>query len=217
MRENDCVVVMEGFESSPLYFPEKGNRIELLALLEYLQLRKCYLTDYQFLLFSTMADKFVGQKVAHVDVPSVDELDPKDYANGIWVISKTYELIRNLDEAQILKVYRDEYHIADLIVELDKKMPESEQLGETLIRARWVPATSNYLHVGDKVGFVSEDTLRPIREATVTDFAWREIQRDELNRPVYAELPVLDWHWRDENGKVTNVYSAPFVKKVACA
>lgn len=148
---NRAIVKPKG-EDIGVYLHWNGGIDSVTAFLEYCKLKEYrnfggkFADGYGIARFCQVVGNFFGGGLS-IGVET-DVKETKEYAecidNGIYIIDG-WDIVDRISPYDV----REGYDLKDMLLEIDKRQPESEQLGEDYIVAEEVNATE--LEIGDKV------------------------------------------------------------------
>lgn len=129
-----------------VYLHWNGGRDSVEAFLTYCKLKGYRSPDqdgYGWARFCQVVGNFFGGSNS-VGISTVSNLDCDNWDNGVYII-KGWEII---DRKYFDGEEQQEYDLQEMLIEIDKCMPEREQLGDYL---KAVEVDTMTLEVGDKV------------------------------------------------------------------
>lgn len=135
-----------------IYLHWNGGRDSVEAFLTYCKM-KGYRTpesdNYGWASLGAVITNFFGADGTSIGIDIVSRLDCNNFDNGVYII-KDWEIIdRKFFEGR----EQDQYDLKEMLLEIDKSMPENAQLGEEFISAEEIEPSN--LKIGDKV-FIQE-------------------------------------------------------------
>lgn len=150
---NRAVITTEkNFENNGVgvYLHWNGGYDSVSAFLKYCEIKGYRTPDtdnYGWARLCQVVGNFFGGSTS-VGIDTVDKLDCDNYDNGVYII-KGWEIV---DRKHKRHAEQMEYEMEEMLLEIDKAMPEKEQIGEYL-KAKEIPTED--LKVGDIV-FIKE-------------------------------------------------------------
>ena len=152
MGNRAVITTKENFENNGvgIYLHWNGGYDSVSAFLKYCEL-KGYRTpdtdDYGWARLCQVIGNFFGGSTS-IGINTVDKLDCDNYDNGVYII-KGWEIV---DRKHFKGAEQMNYELEEMLLEIDKCMPDDEQIGEYL-KAKEIPTEE--LKVGDVV-FIRE-------------------------------------------------------------
>lgn len=150
---NRAVITTEkNFENNGVgvYLHWNGGYDSVSAFLKYCEIKGYRTPDtdnYGWARLCQVIGNFFGGSTS-IGIDTVDKLDCDNYDNGVYII-KGWEIV---DRKHKRYAEQMEYEMEEMLLEIDKAMPEKEQIGEYL-KAKEIPTED--LKVGDTV-FIKE-------------------------------------------------------------
>lgn len=150
---NRAVITTEkNFENNGVgvYLHWNGGYDSVSTFLKYCEIKGYRTPDtdnYGWARLCQVIGNFFGGSTS-VGIDTVDKLDCDNYDNGVYII-KGWEIV---DRKHKRYAEQMEYEMEEMLLEIDKAMPEDEQIGEYL-KAKEIPTED--LKVGDTV-FIKE-------------------------------------------------------------
>ena len=138
-----------------VYLHWNGGRDSVEAFLTYCKLKGYRSPDqdsYGWARFCQVVGNFFGGSNS-VGIDTVRRLDCDNWDNGVYII-KGWEIV---DRKYFEGEEQQEYDLQEMLIEIDKAMPEKEQLGDYL---KAVEVDTSTLKVGDKV-FIPQYNGKP--------------------------------------------------------
>lgn len=136
-------------ESIGVYLHWNGGRDSVEAFLKYCELKGYRAPDQDYYgwarLCQVIGNYFGGIYSVGIDNFSKDAGEWQD--NGTYIIEGWQIIDRKCWDSSYIEQYI--YDLTDMLVEIDKAQPESEQLGEEFLRAAEIPTSE--LKIGDEV------------------------------------------------------------------
>ena len=150
---NRAVITTEkNFENNGVgvYLHWNGGYDSVSAFLKYCEIKGYRAPDtdnYGWARLCQVIGNFFGGSTS-IGIDTVDKLDCDNYDNGVYII-KGWEIV---DRKHKRYAEQMEYEMEEMLLEIDNRMPEDEQIGEYL-KAKEIPTED--LKVGDTV-FIKE-------------------------------------------------------------
>lgn len=154
MGNRAVICTKENYENNGVgvYLHWNGGYDSVSAFLKYCELKGYRTPDtdcYGFARLCQVIGNFFGGALS-VGINTVDRLDCDNWDNGVYII-KGWKIVdrKHFDGAEQMN-----YKLEDILEQIDKSMPEAEQLGEYL-KAKEIP--TNKVKVGDTVYIMDFD------------------------------------------------------------
>ena len=152
MGNRAVITTKEDFENNGIgiYLHWNGGYDSVSAFLKYCELKGYRTPDtdnYGWARLCQVIGNFFGGSTS-VGIDTVDKLDCDNYDNGVYII-EGWEIV---DRKHKRHAEQMEYDLEEMLLEIDKAMPEQEQIGEYL-QAKEM--STEDLNVGDTV-FIQE-------------------------------------------------------------
>lgn len=154
MGNRAVITTKENYENNGVgvYLHWNGGYDSVSAFLKYCELKGYRTPDtdcYGFARLCQVIGNFFGGALS-VGINTVDRLDCDNWDNGVYII-KGWKIVdrKHFDGAEQMN-----YKLEDMLEQIDKSMPEAEQLGEYL-KAKEIP--TNKVKVGDTVYIMDFD------------------------------------------------------------
>lgn len=163
--------------STGVYLHWNGGKNSVTAFLKYCELKefRSFTDSYGIARFCQVVGNFFGGGLSlgiESDIEATEEY-AEGIDNGIYIVDG-WKIVDHIGSS-----YSDNYDLTEMLLEIDKRQPGKEQLGEAYIKAEEVDAKD--LDLGDKVAVLDLEGHSEICE--VVDFTadWKE-----------GTLPVID-------------------------
>ena len=130
-----------------VYLHWNGGRDSVEAFLKYCELKEYRAPDYDCYGWARLCQvigNFFGGTTS-IGIDKCCNLDCDNYDNGVYIISG-WEIV---DRKYGPSSEQDSYDLLEMLIEIDKSQPKSEQLGEEFLMAKEVDVSE--LSVGDTV------------------------------------------------------------------
>lgn len=191
MGNRAVITTRENFENNGIgiYLHWNGGRDSVEAFLKYCELKGYRTPDtdnYGWArLCQVIGNFFGGANSVGIDV--VSNLDCDNFDNGVYII-KGWEIVgrEHFDGVEQMN-----YRLEDMLMDIDKSMPQEEQFGDYL-KAKEIP--TNEVKVGDNVLLM--DYNGKVRKHKVMGFG----EKDWLNGFNVDGVPYVDLYGDSEKG-----------------
>ena len=191
MGNRAVITTKENFENNGvgIYLHWNGGYDSVSAFLKYCELkgyRSPSENNYGWARLCQVIGNFFGGSTS-VGIDVVSNLDCNNYDNGVYII-KDWEIV---DRKHFNGCEQMEYKLEEMLLEIDKSMPEKEQVGEFL-KAKEIPV--NEAKVGDTVLIL--DYNGNVNKHKVMGFGTKEW----VNGMNVVGIPYVDLYGDNERG-----------------
>lgn len=190
MGNRAVITTKENFENNGIgiYLHWNGGYDSVNAFLKYCEVKGYRTPDtdnYGWARLCQVIGNFFGGSTS-IGIDTVDKLDCDNYDNGVYII----EGWKIVDRKYFEGCEQMNYKLEEMLMEIDKAMPEKEQIGEYL-KAKEIPVSE--VKVGDTVLIL--DYNGNVNKHKVMGFG----TKDWLNGMNVNGVPYVDLY-RDKDG-----------------